>query len=77
MTDPFLIAVAVITLGLVGVVAYRAGRPRSDRAAETERLEGYEFYPFTVDENRHIQVDLALHELKGISEPTRLYAIEV
>ena len=55
MPDPVLVALAVIALVLVGVIAYLVGRGRSRVDKESERLEEYDFYPFTVNENRHIE----------------------
>jgi class 3 adenylate cyclase len=56
MPTQLLIALAgVVALGVVGLVAYRLGRQRSAQDDETERLEEYDFYPFIVNENRHIE----------------------
>jgi class 3 adenylate cyclase len=46
----------IVALGavVVGVVAYRIGTSRG-REAELQRLEEYEFYPFVVNDSRHIE----------------------
>lgn len=54
MNDPALITLAVIALVAVGFVAYRVGQG-SEHEDETQRLEEYDFYPFTVNESRHIE----------------------
>ena len=55
MADPLLIALALIALVLVGVIAFILGRGRSQTDKEVKRLEEYDFYPFTVNESRHIE----------------------
>ena len=55
MDDPLLIALALIALVLVGVIAFLMGRGRSQTDKEVKRLEEYDFYPFTVNESRHIE----------------------
>lgn len=55
METPILITLVVIALGVVGFVAYRVGRQGSENEDETKRLEEYDFYPFTVNEHRHIE----------------------
>jgi class 3 adenylate cyclase len=54
-TDPLLIALALIALVLVGVIAFLAGRRRPASDQELKRLEEYDFYPFTVNENRQVE----------------------
>ncbi len=54
-TDPLLITLALIALVVVGVLAYLAGRRRPVSDQEAKRLEEYDFYPFTVNESRHIE----------------------
>ena len=53
-----IILAAVAVLALVGWYAYRAGRRRTDgQDEENKRLEEYDFYPFIVNESRHIEFD--------------------
>jgi class 3 adenylate cyclase len=55
MPEPIWIPLAVIALGVVGYFAYRAGRQGSEDDDETKRLEEYDFYPFIVNQSRHIE----------------------
>ena len=54
LSDPILVALAVVALGLVGFFAYRFGLGFG-HDDEVKRLEEYDFYPFTVNESRHIE----------------------
>jgi class 3 adenylate cyclase len=53
--DLILIALGVVILGVVGFLAFRAGRQGSGHDDESKRLEEYDFYPFIVNESRHIE----------------------
>lgn len=64
MPDPTLITLAVIALVAVGFVAYRVGQG-SEHEDETQRLEEYDFYPFIVNESRHIEFS-SLHFNKAV-----------
>ena len=55
MPDPILVALIVVALAVVGFFAFRAGRQGSGHEDETQRLEEYDFYPFIVNESRHIE----------------------
>jgi class 3 adenylate cyclase len=55
MPAPIVIAVTVVSLITVALLAYRFGRQGSGGEDETKRLEEYEFYPFTINESRHIE----------------------
>jgi len=52
--DLILIALAVVALAVVGFFAYRFGQGFGHED-ETKRLEEYDFYPFIVNESRHIE----------------------
>jgi len=54
VSDPLLVALAVVALALVGLLAYRYGQG-SEHEDETKRLEEYDFYPFIVNASRHIE----------------------
>jgi len=54
VSDPILVALAVVALGLVGFFAYRFGLGFG-HDDEDKRLEEYDFYPFIVNESRHIE----------------------
>lgn len=52
----FLVAlVALIAILTVSYLAFRAGRLRPTGDVETKRLEEYDFYPFVVNDDRHIE----------------------
>ncbi len=58
VSDPLLIVLAGAALAVVGLGAYTVGRRRTTGPdAEIKRLEEYDFYPFIVNENRHIEFD--------------------
>jgi len=52
--DLLLIALAVVALAVVGFFAYRFGQG-FEHEDETKRLEEHDFYPFIVNESRHIE----------------------
>ena len=65
LLDPWVAAIAVILVAVVGAVAYVLGqRSRPDGRAEPEegdrRLEEYSFYPFVVDADGHVEFDAGL-----------------
>lgn len=53
--DGLVIALAGLALVGVGFVAFRIGISRSSRDQEDQRLEEYDFYPFAVNEQRHVE----------------------
>lgn len=53
--DLLLIAVAVVGVALVAFAAYRFGVGRGSAEEDERRLEEYDFYPFIVNESRHIE----------------------